>query len=508
MQGLVERLRESGLLTKDQIKRAADRQWKQGGSLLQHLVELGYLKEEDVLDFFSKVLGLHVVRLKEIDIDPDAIYYIPYRIAARYFLIPIKRTKKSLIVAMSNPLNKRALKEISFVTDLEIIPLAAKLSEIKSAILSYYGKLDPPRYFDVFFVRPDPTKNLEDLDTQAEENAILLDKIEEFLRSSGGGLLVYGGEGSGKTFLIHAVANKVLLNSPDAGVLITSGTLLRDLFQEIEESGLYPQLREFFNDHRFLMVDDLEGIRDTSRFADFIDWYLTEGGHILATAVRDLKSAGLHRRVLRRLEKFEHHYLPEISEEEEIETVLAETSPLDQRVDTAHNAPENQQSQETAAAIEPGLPEDAAFDDKFKEYLESIRSGKAGYERILEFLKFLKQRPKSTLLLRLKTLKREALKRGGSLKVFVNPTMSPPEWFIEGLEELTRKVVQILEEGDEIQLRIQEAPGHYQIQYRAKPLLLMLDASTIQEIFEGKTVEIEKEQKDSQSVLTVTVNKE
>jgi len=304
MQGLIERLREGGLLTKDQIKRAADRQWKHGGSLLQHLVELGYLKEEDLLDFFSKVLGLHVVRLKEIDIDPDAIYYIPYRIAARYFLVPIKRTKKSLILAMANPLNRRALKEISFVSDLEIIPLAAKLSEVKSAILSYYGKLDPPQYFDVFFVRPDPQRTLEDVDTQVEENAILMDKIEEFLRTSNSGLLIVGGEGSGKTFLTHAVANKILLTSPDAGVLLTSGSLLRDLFLEIEETGLFPQLREFFTDHKYLLVDDLEGIREASRFADFIDWYLTEGGHILATTSKDLKGAGVHRRIIRRIEKF------------------------------------------------------------------------------------------------------------------------------------------------------------------------------------------------------------
>ena len=425
MQGLIERLREGGLLTKDQVKRAADRQWKHGGSLLQHLVELGYLKEEDLLDFFSKVLGLHVVRLKEIDIDPDAIYYIPYRIAARYFLIPIKRTKKSLILAMANPLNRRALKEISFVSDLEVIPLAAKFSEVKGAILSYYGKLDPPRYFDAFFVRPDPQRTLEQVDTQEEENAILMDKIEEFLRTSNSGLLIVGGEGSGKTFLTHAVANKILLSSPDAGVLLTTGSLLRDLFLEIEETGVYPQLREFFNDHKYLLVDDLEGIREAVRFADFIDWYLTEGGHILATTSKDLKGAGVHRRILRRVEKFERHYLPEIHEEEEIETVLAETGPLEEKADRAHSTPGSSQGQEVPAA-EPGIPEDAAFDDKFKEYLESIRSGKAGYERILEFLKFLKQRPKSSLLIRLKTLKKEALKRGGTLKVFVNPAFSPP----------------------------------------------------------------------------------
>ncbi len=507
MQGLVERLRESGLLTKDQIKRAADRQWKRGGSLLQHLVELGYLKEEDLLDFYSKVLGLHVVRLKEIDIDPDAIYYIPYRIAARYFLIPIKRTKKSLIVAMANPLNKRALKEISFVSDLEIIPLAAKLSEIKSAILSYYGNLEPPKYFDVFFIRPDPNKVLDDLDTQSEENAILMDKIEEFLRAGSRGFLIIGGEGTGKTFLTHAVANKVLLSSPDAGVLLTQGSLLRDLFLEIEESGLFPQLREFFNDHKFLFIDDLEGIGNTPRFADFLDWYFTEGGHVFATTAQDLKNAGVNRRVLRRIEKFEHHYLPEVPQEEEIESVLAETQPVEERSDVAHNQPPASQTPQSTS-LESGIPEDTVFDDKFKEYLDSIRSGKAGYERILEFLKFLKQRPKSTLLLQLKALKKEALRRGGSLKVFVNPTLSPPEWFIEGLEALTRKVVEIIEEGDEVQLRIQETPTQYHIQYRAKPVLLMLDASTIQEIFEGKTVEIQKEHKDNHSVLTISVNKE
>ena len=508
MQGLIERLRESGLLTKDQIKRAADRQWKHGGSLLQHLVELGYLKEEDLLEFYSKVLGLHVVRLKEIDIDPDAIYYIPYRIAARYFLVPIKRSKKSLILAMANPLNRRALKEISFVSDLEIIPLAAKLSEVKSAILSYYGKLDPPQYFEVFFVRPDPQRTLEDIDTQVEANAILMDKIEEFLRTSNSGLLIVGGEGSGKTFLTHAVANKILLTLPDAGVLLTSGSLLRDLFLEIEETGLFPQLREFFNDHKYLLIDDLEGLRDTARFADFIDWYLMEGGHILATTSKDLKGSGLHRRILRRIEKkFERHYLPEIHEEEEIETVLAETGPLDEKAEQAQASPTSS-GQTPQEPIDMGIPEDAAFDDKFKEYLESIRSGKAGYERILEFLKFLKQRPKSSLLLRLKTLKKEALKRGGSLKVFVNPALSPPEWFVEGVEELARKIVGVIEEGDEVQLRILETPTHYQIQFKAKPVILMLDAATVQEIFEQRTVEIEKEHKDHLSVLTVTVNKE
>ena len=76
------------------------------------------------------------------------------------------------------------------------------------------------------------------------------------------------------------------------------------------------------------------------------------------------------------------------------------------------------------------------------------------------------------------------------------------------MEELTRKIIGTVEEGDEVQLRILETPTHYQIQFKAKPVILMLDATTVQEIFEKRTIEIEKEHKDNHSVLTVTVNKE
>jgi hypothetical protein len=44
-------LNKAKLLTKEQLERALDEQKQSGGRLGEHLIRLGYVTEEDILDF-------------------------------------------------------------------------------------------------------------------------------------------------------------------------------------------------------------------------------------------------------------------------------------------------------------------------------------------------------------------------------------------------------------------------------------------------------------------------
>ena len=57
----------------------------------------------------------------------------------RHCLIPVNLTGDSIVIAISDPKNKKALEEVKSVTGLTVEPIAAPEPSIRAAISLYYG---------------------------------------------------------------------------------------------------------------------------------------------------------------------------------------------------------------------------------------------------------------------------------------------------------------------------------------------------------------------------------
>ncbi|MCJ7746865.1 MAG: Flp pilus assembly complex ATPase component TadA [Desulfobacterales bacterium] len=131
-----------GILTPDQLRKAAQEQKRGVERLEQTIVRLGYAKEELILQCLADYFNLPFVDLDTYLIDDKVVKMIPEEMARRHTLIPIFKIGETLTVATANPLNIHALDELrnKVKTDVEIAISTEK--KIKKAIDQHYGATD------------------------------------------------------------------------------------------------------------------------------------------------------------------------------------------------------------------------------------------------------------------------------------------------------------------------------------------------------------------------------
>ncbi|MGH2697060.1 MAG: GspE/PulE family protein, partial [Actinomycetota bacterium] len=134
---LADVLLEEGLITEEQLQRAQSEQERKGRSLGRVLIELGLVKETDLVAALARQVGLEFVDLSVHSIDPSAASLISDQVARRYRALPIGFDDSRLVVAMSDPSNVFALDDIRTITGLEVKPVVATAADIDSAIRKY-----------------------------------------------------------------------------------------------------------------------------------------------------------------------------------------------------------------------------------------------------------------------------------------------------------------------------------------------------------------------------------
>jgi hypothetical protein len=135
---LGDMLKEAGLIDDFQLQSALSHQRNWGGKLGSIFIELEFIREEDLARVIAEKLRIPYVNLFEPEIPENVIKLIKPDVAKKYHVIPAKRDKNSLTLAMSDPLDIEAIDGIRFITGLNIKPSLALESEIRDAIKKYY----------------------------------------------------------------------------------------------------------------------------------------------------------------------------------------------------------------------------------------------------------------------------------------------------------------------------------------------------------------------------------
>lgn len=162
-----EMLLKAGVIDDAQLRRAVEHQRQQGGRVAGALVSLDILKEDDLLEFLSRELGLPTVSLDEIDLDPEALKLIPVQTARQYMAIPYNRVDSVLQIAMSDPTDLHAIDDLKFRTNLAIEVSIATDAQIRKALEKFYGTgIEAKEMLNEFKdLKPEPTESdLTELD--------------------------------------------------------------------------------------------------------------------------------------------------------------------------------------------------------------------------------------------------------------------------------------------------------------------------------------------------------
>jgi type IV pilus assembly protein PilB len=134
-----EFLVRSNLIDQVQLDKALEEQKQTGGRIGEHLIRLGFVTEEDILDCLSQQYGVPSINLRHFEIDESIIRLIPADVARKYQFIPVSKTGATLTVAMADPTNVFAMDDITFITGYRVEPVVASEEALREAIDKYYG---------------------------------------------------------------------------------------------------------------------------------------------------------------------------------------------------------------------------------------------------------------------------------------------------------------------------------------------------------------------------------
>jgi hypothetical protein len=142
---LGDMLKDAGIIDDFQLQSALSHQRNWGGKLGAILIEMDFVKDEQLARVISNKLQIPYVNLFEPEVPEAVIKLIKPEIAKKYQVMPVKKEGGMLVLAMLDPLDIEAMDGIRFITGLTIKPSLALESEIKDAIRKYYDGEDMAR---------------------------------------------------------------------------------------------------------------------------------------------------------------------------------------------------------------------------------------------------------------------------------------------------------------------------------------------------------------------------
>ncbi|PIR20012.1 MAG: type II secretion system protein GspE [Deltaproteobacteria bacterium CG11_big_fil_rev_8_21_14_0_20_47_16] len=134
-------LLESTSLTEAQLEQALMVHREKGIKLGDALVQLKFLRSEDILKALSIQMGLpYENHVRGEDIPHDLIETLPINYAKKNEVVPLRREHGAIVVAVSDPSNYNALDDLRMIYGSRIKPVIASGYEIMNAINAAYNK--------------------------------------------------------------------------------------------------------------------------------------------------------------------------------------------------------------------------------------------------------------------------------------------------------------------------------------------------------------------------------
>ena len=136
---LGELLVKQGKISEDMLAQALEVQKKEGARLGTTLINLGYIKEDELLNTLSKHFGVKPIDLRNAKLDESLLKLIPGELAGKYLVVPVKRLGHTLTVAMINPGDVAAIEDIQFATGFEVDAVVAAEDAILKVVQEHYN---------------------------------------------------------------------------------------------------------------------------------------------------------------------------------------------------------------------------------------------------------------------------------------------------------------------------------------------------------------------------------
>ncbi len=142
---LTDILYKKNLITKDQLKQAENIQIGAKKPIQDVLVDEGFISDERIAEEISEVYNAPLAKDFLAEADTSVLSLIPYQLAKKYGVFPIKKERDALVLAMSDPRDVIAIDDIRNLTGINIKPVLCTKSCISENIETHY-QLDDTLY--------------------------------------------------------------------------------------------------------------------------------------------------------------------------------------------------------------------------------------------------------------------------------------------------------------------------------------------------------------------------
>ncbi|MCE9624217.1 MAG: type II secretion system ATPase GspE [Deltaproteobacteria bacterium] len=170
-------LLENTALTEAQLEEGLLVQREKGIRLGEALIQLRFLRSEDILKAISIQLGIpYLSSIKPEDIPSDAFSPVPINFAKKNELIPLAKYPDHVDVAIADPCNIPALDDLRLIYGTSVRPMIAGGSQITEAINIVYNRSTGA---DRTVMSDLQEENLDNISQALEEPVDLLDADDE-----------------------------------------------------------------------------------------------------------------------------------------------------------------------------------------------------------------------------------------------------------------------------------------------------------------------------------------
>jgi CheY-like chemotaxis protein len=134
-----EILLDNEIITQVDLEHALLRQKSSKKPIGKILEEMDVVLEEDIAKVLSEQFCFpYVKKFSRHKFSPELLKIIPAETALAHLIFPLKRDKKTLYLAMANPLDMAMQSDLSFKLGTRVSPCVATAAEIQTAIKKHY----------------------------------------------------------------------------------------------------------------------------------------------------------------------------------------------------------------------------------------------------------------------------------------------------------------------------------------------------------------------------------
>ncbi|MFZ5797310.1 MAG: type IV-A pilus assembly ATPase PilB [Thermodesulfobacteriota bacterium] len=210
-----ELLCKAGYITAHQFEMAKADQKKTGRRLSHILLDSGYVEQDTIVNFLSRMHNYPAVVISKEPPSEEAVKLVPYAIAKKYMAFPLRLAGNTLQITMAEPTDTADVEELQEIVKRGLNVCVSTAIEIINAYRDYY-KIDEEEYKS-YFTKQEVAEDETEV-TQVDDFGSLVTEASEEFEIGGEDERDEGGQFSASDAPIIKLVNGILIKAVQEGV--------------------------------------------------------------------------------------------------------------------------------------------------------------------------------------------------------------------------------------------------------------------------------------------------